>query len=82
MFVDAIIEILHRVTPLVSIFNAMGDDPEIASFHAFSERLRREGYRKVVDILAGKKPLRPGLDGATPHPSCWCWSGPTFTDQC
>jgi len=63
MFVDANIEILHRLMPLVSIFNAMGDDPEIASFHAFSERLRREGYRKVVDVLAGKKALRPGLDG-------------------
>jgi AcrR family transcriptional regulator len=63
MFVDANTEILHRVMPLVSIFNAMADDPEIASFHAFSERLRREGYRKVVDVLAGKKALRPGLNG-------------------
>ncbi len=63
MFVDANVEILHRLMPLVSIFNAMGDDPEIASLHAFSERLRREGYRKVVDVLAGKKALRPGLSG-------------------
>ena len=63
MFVDANIEILHRLMPLVSIVNAMGDDPEIASFHAFSERLRREGYRKVLDVLAGKKALRAGLNG-------------------
>ena len=62
MFVDANIEILHRVMPLVAIFNATGDDPEMASFHAFSERLRRDGYRRVVDILAGKKALRLGLN--------------------
>lgn len=62
MFVDANIEILHRVMPLVAIFNATGDDPEMASFHAFSERLRRDGYRRVVDVLAEKKALRPGLN--------------------
>jgi AcrR family transcriptional regulator len=62
MFVDANIEILHRVMPLVAIFNAAGDDPEMASFHAFSERLRRDGYRRVVDVLAGKKALRLGLN--------------------
>jgi AcrR family transcriptional regulator len=62
MFVDANIEILHRVMPLIAIFNATGDNPEMASFQAFSERLRRDGYRKVVEILAGKKELRPGLN--------------------
>ena len=30
---------------------------------AFSERLRREGYRQVVDVLSRKKALRPGLNG-------------------
>lgn len=63
MFVDANSDILHRVMPLVSVFNAMGDDPDIANFHAFSERLRRDGYRMVVDVLAKKKALRAGLDG-------------------
>jgi AcrR family transcriptional regulator len=62
MFVDANLEILHRVMPLVAIFNATSDDPEMAGFHAYSERLRRDGYRKVVDVLAGKKALRPGLN--------------------
>jgi AcrR family transcriptional regulator len=63
MFVDANLAILHRVLPLASIFAAMGDEPEIASFHAFSEQLRRQGFRAVVDVLAGKRGLRPGLDG-------------------
>jgi AcrR family transcriptional regulator len=62
MFVEANVAILHRVMPLISVFNAMGDDPEIASFQAFSERLRREGFRKVVDVLVGKKALRPGVN--------------------
>ncbi len=30
---------------------------------AFSERLRREGYRQVADVLSRKKALRPGLNG-------------------
>jgi AcrR family transcriptional regulator len=66
MFVDASIEILRRVLPLSTTggVNAAptSDDPEIASFQAFSERLRRDGYRRVVEALAATKPLRPGLD--------------------
>jgi AcrR family transcriptional regulator len=67
MFVDASVEILHRVLPLASIFTALGDDPEIATFYALSERLRREGFRSVIDVLTQKKALRPGLgsDDAT-----------------
>jgi AcrR family transcriptional regulator len=67
MFVDANIEILHRVIPLASIFTAMGDDPEVATFHTHSERLRRDGFRAAIEVLAQKRALRPGLgpDDAT-----------------
>jgi hypothetical protein len=50
------------VLPLLTIFNAMGGDFEIASFYAYSERLRRDGFRRVIDVLAEKRRLRPGLD--------------------
>jgi hypothetical protein len=61
IFVDANIEILRRVVPLATVFDALGDDPEIASFHVLSERLRRDGFRVVVDTLKRKHPLRLGL---------------------
>src|ERR1700687_4788535 len=61
IFVDANIEILRRVVPLATVFDTLGDDPEIASFHLLSERLRRDGFRVAVDILARKRPLRSGL---------------------
>ena len=49
-------EILRRVMPLASVFNAFGDDPEIADFYQLSGRLQRDGYRVVVDALARKRP--------------------------
>lgn len=61
MFVEANLEILHRVLPLSTVFDALGDDPEIANFHALGERLRRDGYRLVVNALVRKRPLRTGL---------------------
>lgn len=61
LFVDANTAILQRILPLAPVFNALGDDPEIASFYKLSERLRRDGYRVVVDTLARKRPLRAGL---------------------
>jgi AcrR family transcriptional regulator len=61
IFVDANIEILRRVVPLATVFDALGDDPEIASFHVLSERLRLDGFRVVVDTLRRKRPLRSGL---------------------
>ena len=61
IFVDANEAILHRVMPLASVFRALGDDAEIASFYVLSERLRRDGYRVVVGTLARKQPLRTGL---------------------
>jgi AcrR family transcriptional regulator len=67
MAVDATAEILKRVTPLASVVQMLGDDPEISAFQQLSERLRREGYGQMVEVLALKRDLRPGLsrDDAT-----------------
>ncbi|GAC1343620.1 MAG: TetR/AcrR family transcriptional regulator [Candidatus Dormibacteria bacterium] len=63
MFVDACTTILRRILPLAAVVSALAEDPEIAEFHAFSERLRRDGFRRAVDSLALKRPLRSGLSG-------------------
>jgi len=67
IFVDATTEIFRRAMPLASVFTALGDDPEIADFYQLTGRLQRDGYRVVVDALARKRHLRPGLspDDAT-----------------
>lgn len=67
IFVDATSAIIRRVAPLASVFNVLGDDPEIASFYELTGRLQRDGYRVVVDALAQKRPIRSGLspDDAT-----------------
>jgi AcrR family transcriptional regulator len=60
--VDATAAILKRVTPLASVVQMLGDDPEISAFQQMSERLRREGYRQMIDVLALKRDLRPDLN--------------------
>lgn len=61
MFVEANTAILRRIAPLVSIFQALANDPEITVFHQLSEQRRREGYRMVIATLTEKRPLRPDL---------------------
>lgn len=61
-FVDATVEIFHRVVPIASAFNMLGDDPEIADLYQLNGRLQRDAYRIVVDTLARKRRLRPGLN--------------------
>ncbi|HLO36428.1 MAG TPA: TetR/AcrR family transcriptional regulator [Candidatus Deferrimicrobium sp.] len=67
ILVDATAEIFRRIVPLASVFQVLGDDPEIDSFSRLNRRLTRDGYRLVIDNLARKRPLRPGLshDDAT-----------------
>ena len=45
----------------------LGDDPEIVEFQRYGETLRRAGYGGLLEMLALKQPLRPGLsvDDAT-----------------
>jgi AcrR family transcriptional regulator len=65
--VEATVAILKRVTPLAPVFGMLGNDLEISAFHQWSERLRHEGYRQMVDVLALKRDLKPALssDDAT-----------------
>ena len=67
VMIDASCGILKRVTPLWSIMQGLGDDPEIVEFQRYGESLRRAGYLRMVEMLANKQPLRPGLsvDDAT-----------------
>ena len=61
MVVEANLAILRRVTPLTAVFRVLRDDAEISAFQRLSERLRQEGYRRLVDVLARKGGLRAGL---------------------
>jgi hypothetical protein len=39
----------------------LAEEPELADFQRYSEGLRRGGYRRVIDILVEKSPLREDL---------------------
>lgn len=54
--------ILIRVAPLDTVVRASsGSDPDIARVLAASERLRVDGYRRMLDVLSRKSALRDGL---------------------
>jgi AcrR family transcriptional regulator len=55
-------EIIRRVTPLFLVARTAADgDPDTALVIDFHERWRAEGYREMVELLAAKAELRPGL---------------------
>src|SRR5450759_2514236 len=61
-------EIIRRAAPLDTVVRAAAShDPEAAAVWEYHERLRIDGYRRIVAVLANKAPLRPGvtLDRAT-----------------
>jgi AcrR family transcriptional regulator len=61
-FVTGVGEITRRVTPLELVARVAADgDPDTAKVMAFHERWRADGYRGVVETLAAKAELRPGL---------------------
>jgi AcrR family transcriptional regulator len=56
-------EIVRRATPLDTVVRAAAlDDEDSAAVWAHSEKLRFEGYRGMVELLATKARLRPGLN--------------------
>lgn len=60
--VEGIGEILRRATPLDTVVRAAaGADPDPGRVRAKHERWRAEGYRRMVDLLASKSPLRRGI---------------------
>ena len=60
--VEGIGEILSRATPLDTVVRAgAGSDPDTARIRALHEGWRADGYRRMLDVLSSKAPLRPGV---------------------
>jgi AcrR family transcriptional regulator len=53
-------EIMQRVAPLRPVFEAAAAEPGVAEVWASAERLRLEGYRAIIEVLAGKQTLAAG----------------------
>lgn len=51
--------IYARVAPLAGVFLA---EPDLAGIWGHSERLRLDGFREVMEVVAAKGELRPGMD--------------------
>ena len=60
--VEGNLEVFRRAAPLVW---AVHTDPDAHDVYRFNENLRREGFLILVEVLAAKHPLRPGL--TRPH---------------
>jgi AcrR family transcriptional regulator len=61
-FVTGVGEITRRVTPLERVARVAADgDPDTARVMALHETWRADGYRAVIELLAAKAELRPGL---------------------
>jgi len=61
-FVEGAGDITRRLTPLYLVARAdAGSDPEIARVVDLHETWRVDGYREVLELLAAKARLRPGL---------------------
>ncbi len=58
--VEGIATIFARMAPMLPVYYAVTQDPAGALFQE-SESLRRDDMRKLVDALAQKTPLAPGM---------------------
>lgn len=58
------VEIFERAAPLVW---AVHSDPDARAAYRYNEGLRSDGVSRLIAILEGKAPLRPGLDAAHAH---------------
>jgi len=65
--VGGVSHILQRVAPLRPVFDGAAAEPGVAQVWANAERLRLDGYRAIIKLLASKQPLATGhtLDSAT-----------------
>lgn len=65
--VGGVTQIMKRVAPLRPVFEAAVAEPGVAEVWANAERLRLEGYRAIIELLATKQPLAAGhtRDSAT-----------------
>jgi AcrR family transcriptional regulator len=64
ILVDYVTEISRRVTPLAEAFRSLGNEPEAQAFYRERERLRHEGFGRILSVLEAKRPLRPSLERA------------------
>lgn len=58
--VGGVTQIMERVAPLRPVFEAAAAEPGVAEVWANAERLRLEGYRAIIELLAAKQPLAAG----------------------
>ena len=65
--VVGVTQIMERVAPLRPVFEAAAAEPGVAEVWLNAERLRLEGYRAIIALLATKQPLAAGhtADSAT-----------------
>jgi len=64
LLVDHVTVISRRVTPLAEAFRSLGNEPEAVAFYRERERWRHEGFARILNVLAAKRPLRPSLEPA------------------
>ncbi|WP_410788276.1 TetR/AcrR family transcriptional regulator [Kribbella sp. C-35] len=63
-FVRGNTAILTRVAVIKEVAESASHEPDAVAVVERSEQLRRDGLRQVVDQIAGRWGLRPGLDAA------------------
>jgi AcrR family transcriptional regulator len=61
-FVAGNTAILERVATTDEVARAAMHEPEAAAVVEASQKLRRQGYRETLEIIAERFPLRPGLE--------------------
>jgi hypothetical protein len=62
-FIRGVGGVLERAAPLKAIVReAASVDPDVARVHETHERMRKEGYRRVIELVAAKGSLRDGVD--------------------
>ena len=61
-FVAGNTAILERVATTDEVARAAMHEPEAAAVVEASQQLRRQGYREVLETIAERFPLRPGLE--------------------
>ena len=60
--VSGVTEILERVAPLRSVFEAAAGEDGVAQVWERGEHLRQQGYRSIIGILANKQSLSDAHD--------------------
>jgi AcrR family transcriptional regulator len=62
-FTRGVAGVLERTAPLkATVREAANVDPDVARVHETHERMRKENYRNVIELVAAKGSLRDGID--------------------